>query len=172
MFEFRQKLSTLLIDTVVVPSSKQTFNHLLGLLWREPQPSWQQVERTLFMVQVIGRNIDPDEEKIGTQIMYFLETLPTDCPMQLRLTAIETMNQFAEWVNKHPDKLSFILTRLMAEIQVPELASCASVALGRLCDKCRLNMAPYFETLHQLVQYAMQAKFSPSTIERILKVNP
>jgi hypothetical protein len=145
----------------------------------------QQIERTFFTLRVIARNMNPQDDKFGPQIMYFINSLPTDTSLQLRYTVVELIGQMAQWLKHNTSFLEQVLTRLVTEIQAPELATIAAEAVLELCLNCRASMTPHFSYLVQvqmrmsvscssysvqLAHYAEESKFSTENIERLYEV--
>ena len=184
--EYRRKLANLLIETCFIPTSTSVFNFLLTDLWSNTQPLWQvrfefelkthsshqkqqHVERTFWVLRVLGRNLDPREGKWGPQIMFFIESLPSndETPLQLRLTVIELIGQMAQWLAHHPDNINNVLARLTQEIQVKELTDAATDAVVELCSYCRKVLSGQFEQLVQLVRYTEAADFPTSVVLKL-----
>lgn len=83
-----------------------------------PNRSLQVVERTFFSLRVLARNLNPNDDKWGPQILYFINSLPVDTAIQLRLTVVELIGQLAQWLKMHPEFIESVLSRLVNEIQV------------------------------------------------------
>ena len=109
----------------------------LGLS-RGPQSiSWQEIEAPLFAMRSMGAEVDVDDKSAVPKIMDLIPSLPSH--PRIRYAALLIISRYTEWINRHPDYISFQLQYISAGFEDPdsEVSAAAGQALKYLCQDCK-----------------------------------
>eukprot|EP00042_Codosiga_hollandica_P040047 m.340011 g.340011 ORF g.340011 m.340011 type:complete len:915 (-) comp55758_c0_seq1:878-3622(-) len=166
--EFRRKFTNLLFETCVVPSQSSVIQQIMTTIWKEPQPTWQFYERNFYMLQCLANSLGEKHEKIGSQVLYFIASIPEDAHIQLRATTVELLEHLSKFISYFPEHIPVCFERLLREVQVPALADAAAFAILELCSQCRGKMLPHFSTLVQLTDYGATAMKPKSAMQLLM----
>ncbi|KAG8906064.1 Nuclear import receptor [Tulasnella sp. 417] len=114
--------------------------------------SWQDIEAPLFSVHLMGAEVNPDDDKIVSQIMDLIPQLPAH--PRIRYAAIMVISSYAEWTYRHPTYIPFQLTYLLAgfDDSDQEVAAASGQAMKYMCKDCQQHLVPYIPQLHTFVQ--------------------
>ncbi|EDO48216.1 predicted protein [Nematostella vectensis] len=112
----------------------QLYSTLYSLLTNETPSSWQSVEATLYLVQSISENVEPEEESYMPAIFSLLSQLPPQA--DISQTALLMVGSYSEWLKCHPDQLRTVLPVLLGGLSQADLASASTQALRGICEEC------------------------------------
>ena len=103
---------------------------------------WHGIEACLFAIRAVARYIPEDENAVVPFVMKMIPQLPSNVT-QLRETANLTVGQYALWLDAHIELLQPLLPYLAQglQMQVPQCASSAAVAIKHLCESCNRQMS-------------------------------
>ena len=138
-------------------------------LSRGPQSiSWQEIEAPLFAMRSMGAEVEVDDESAVPKIMDLIPSLPSH--PRIRYAALLIISRYTEWINRHPDYISFQLQYISAGFEDPdaEVSAAAGQALKYLCQDCKqvTSLNIYFEQLPTSAQHLVD--FLP-TLHTFLK---
>lgn len=99
--------------------------------------SWQEIEAPLFAMRSMGAEVDPADENAVPKIMDLIPSLPNH--PRIRYAALLIISRYTEWINRHPDYISFQLQYTSAGFEDPdtEVSAAAGQALKYLCQDCK-----------------------------------
>lgn len=138
---FRHVMGDTLKDCCVVLRTDNcllaTYNLITAALARGSATSWQEVEAPLFALRSMGAEIDPADNAAVPKIMDVIPLLPNH--PKVRYAALLIISRYTEWINIHPDYISFMLQYISAGFEVPdsEVSAAAGQALKYLCQDCK-----------------------------------
>ncbi|KAF9229185.1 ARM repeat-containing protein [Gyrodon lividus] len=110
--------------------------------------SWQEIEAPLFAMRSMGAEVDLADENAVPKIMDFIPSLPNH--PRIRYAALLIISRYTEWINRHPDYISFQLQYISAGFEDPdtEVSAAAGQALKYLCQDCKQHLIDFLPTLH------------------------
>ncbi|KAH0838236.1 Septin-domain-containing protein [Lanmaoa asiatica] len=114
------------------------YNLITLALSHGPQSiSWQEIEAPLFAMRSMGAEVDVSDENAVPKIMDLIPSLPSH--PRIRYAALLIISRYTEWVNHHPDYISFQLQYISAGFEDPdtEVSAAAGQALKYLCQDCK-----------------------------------
>jgi transportin-3 len=118
----------------------------------KPSPSWQEIEAPLFSMRSMGAVVDPDDDEVLPQIMAMLPSLP-DHP-RIRYAAILVLSRYTQWINLHPQNLSFQLQYISSGFEMAnkgeggeEVSAAAAQAMKFMCQDCKSHLVPFLPEL-------------------------
>ncbi|RDB28567.1 Uncharacterized protein C11G11.07 [Hypsizygus marmoreus] len=122
---------------------------ITAALARSPEAvSWQEIEAPLFAMRSMGAEIDPNDHNAVPKIMDLIPSLPNH--PRVRYAALLIISRYTEWINLHPDYISFQLQYISAgfEDSDQEVSAAAGQALKYLCQDCKQHLVDFLPTLH------------------------
>lgn len=114
------------------------YNLITLALSRGPQSiSWQEIEAPLFAMRSMGAEVDVDDKSAVPKIMDLIPSLPSH--PRIRYAALLIISRYTEWINRHPNYISFQLQYISAGFEDPdsEVSAAAGQALKYLCQDCK-----------------------------------
>ncbi|KAF9244609.1 armadillo-type protein [Melanogaster broomeanus] len=110
--------------------------------------SWQEIEAPLFALRSMGAEVDIADENAVPKIMDLIPSLPNH--PRIRYAALLIISRYTEWINRHPDYISFQLQYISAgfEDSDSEVSAAAGQALKYLCQDCKQHLIDFLPTLH------------------------
>ncbi|KAI9461827.1 armadillo-type protein [Boletus coccyginus] len=129
------------------------YNLITLALSRGPQAiSWQEIEAPLFAMRSMGAEVDVDDESAVPKIMDLIPSLPSH--PRIRYAALLIISRYTEWINRHPDYISFQLQYISAGFEDPdiEVSAAAGQALKYLCQDCKQHLVDFLPTLHTFLK--------------------
>ncbi|KAG5647647.1 hypothetical protein DXG03_009000 [Asterophora parasitica] len=110
--------------------------------------SWQQIEAPLFAMRSMGAEIDPNDENAVPKIMDLIPSLPNH--PRVRYAALLIISRYTEWINMHPEYITFQLQYISAgfEDSDTEVSAAAGQALKYICQDCKQHLVDFLPTLH------------------------
>ncbi|KAF9015064.1 armadillo-type protein [Cyathus striatus] len=110
--------------------------------------SWQEIEAPLFAMRSMGGQIDLEDNEVVPKIMDLIPSLPHH--PRVRYAALLILSRYTEWVNLHPEYISFQLQYISAgfEDSDSEVSAAAGQALKYLCQDCKQHLVEFLPTLH------------------------
>ncbi|KAF8168205.1 armadillo-type protein [Crassisporium funariophilum] len=117
-------------------------------LARGPDISWQEIEAPLFAMRSMGAEVDPNDSNAVPKIMDLIPALPNH--PRVRYAALLIISRYTEWINAHPQYISFQLQYISAgfEDSDPEVCAAAGQALKYMCQDCKQHLTDFLPTLH------------------------
>lgn len=115
-----------------------TYDLITTALSRSPDAiSWQEIEAPLFAMRSMGAEIDPNDQNAVPKIMDLIPSLPNH--PRVRYAALLIISRYTEWINMHPDYISFQLQYISGgfEDSDAEVSAAAGQALKYLCQDCK-----------------------------------
>ncbi|KAL7422250.1 Nuclear import receptor [Cryptotrichosporon argae] len=152
---FRHRMGDTLKDCCQVlgaPACLRQSYDLVVAAMSKPTPSWQQIEAPLFSMRSMGAEVDPNDDEVMPHIMELLPKLP-DHP-KIRYAAILVISRYTEWIDRHPDNISFQLQYISAGFDASEsseVSAAAAQAMKYMCQDCNRHLVPYLPQLHAFV---------------------
>ncbi|KAH7883499.1 armadillo-type protein [Phlebopus sp. FC_14] len=128
------------------------YNLITGSLSRRPQAiSWQEIEAPLFAMRSMGAEVDPEDENAVPKIMDLIPSLPNH--PRIRYAALLIISRYTEWINRHPDYITFQLQYISAGFEDPdvEVSAASGQALKYLCQDCKQHLIDFLPTLHNFL---------------------
>lgn len=120
-------------------------------LARSPESrSWQEIEAPLFAMRSMGAEIDVNDDNAVPKIIDLIPSLPSH--PRVRYAALLILSRYTEWIDKHPQYISFQLQYISAGFEDTDQEVCAAAgqALKYLCQDCKqVHGVPY--TLNDLI---------------------
>lgn len=109
----------------------------LGLSRGPQSVSWQEIEAPLFAMRSMGAEVDIADENAVPKIMDLIPSLPSH--PRIRYAALLIISRYTEWINRHPDYISFQLQYISTgfEDSDTEVSAAAGQALKYLCQDCK-----------------------------------
>lgn len=126
-----------------------TYELITTALSRGPEAiSWQEIEAPLFAMRSMGAEIDPNDHSAVPKIMDLIPSLPSH--PRVRYAALLIISRYTEWINMHPEYISFQLQYISAgfEDSDTEVSAAAGQALKYLCQDCKQHLVDFLPTLH------------------------
>jgi transportin-3 len=121
-----------------------TYDMITAALSRGPESiSWQEIEAPLFAMRSMGAEIDPNDKNAVPKIMDLIPSLPNH--PRVRYAALLIISRYTEWINMHPEYISFQLQYISAGFDDSDTEVCAAAgqALKYLCQDCKqVNILP------------------------------
>ncbi|KAH8930017.1 nuclear localization sequence binding protein [Atractiella rhizophila] len=113
---------------------------------------WQAVEAPLFSMRTMGAEVDVQDNEVMPSIMDMMQKLPSHPKIQY--AAILVIARYTEWVEYHPEHISFLLSYISAgfESNDPEVVAAAAQALKFLANDCSSHLIPYLAQLHTFMK--------------------
>ncbi|KIJ68548.1 hypothetical protein HYDPIDRAFT_106754 [Hydnomerulius pinastri MD-312] len=110
--------------------------------------SWQEIEAPLFAMRSMGAEVDLADETAVPKIMDLIPSLPNH--PRIRYAALLIISRYTEWINRHPDYITFQLQYISAGFEDPdtEVSAAAGQALKYLCQDCKQHLVDFLPTLH------------------------
>ncbi|KAG2074990.1 ARM repeat-containing protein [Suillus decipiens] len=150
---FRHVMGDTLKDCCLVLGADACLLFAYGLitmaLSRGPQStSWQEIEAPLFAMRSMGAEVDVMDNTAVPKIMDLIPSLPIH--PRVRYAALLIISRYTEWINRHPDYISYQLQYISAgfEDPDPEVSAAAGQALKYLCQDCKQHLIDFLPTLH------------------------
>lgn len=115
-----------------------TYDMITAALSRGPESiSWQEIEAPLFAMRSMGAEIDPTDKNAVPKIMDLIPSLPNH--PRVRYAALLIISRYTEWINMHPEYISFQLQYISAGFDDSDTEVCAAAgqALKYLCQDCK-----------------------------------
>ncbi|KAJ7596941.1 armadillo-type protein [Mycena floridula] len=114
--------------------------------------SWQEVEAPLFALRSMGAEVDLKDNNAVPKIMDLIPRLPEH--PRVRYAALLIISRYSEWINLHPEYISFQLQYISAGFESPdsEVSAAAGQALKYLCQDCKRHLVEFLPTLHSFLQ--------------------
>ena len=105
-----------------------------ALLKGSPVAAWQEIEAPLFAMRSMGAEVDPSDDSAVPKIMDLIPSLPTH--PKIRYAALLIVSRYTEWINSHPNYISFQLQYISQGFEDPdtEVNAAAGQALKHLCQ--------------------------------------
>ncbi|KAI6031674.1 armadillo-type protein [Pisolithus microcarpus] len=153
---FRHVMGDTLKDCCLVLGTDACLLNAYGLvtvgLSRGPSVSWQEIEAPLFAMRSMGAEVDPSDDNAVPKIMDLIPSLPSH--PKVRYAALLIISRYTEWVNRHPDYISFQLQYISAgfEDSDDEVNAAAGQALKHLCQDCKQHLTDFLPTLHTFLK--------------------
>lgn len=99
--------------------------------------SWQEVEAPLFALRSMGAELDLKDNNAVPKIMDLIPNLPNH--PRVRYTALLIISRYTEWINRHPEYISFQLQYVSAGFDDADNEVCAAAgqALKYMCQDCK-----------------------------------
>lgn len=130
-----------------------TYDMITTALSRGPESiSWQEIEAPLFAMRSMGAEIDPTDKNAVPKIMDLIPSLPNH--PRVRYAALLIISRYTEWINMHPEYISFQLQYISAGFDDSDTEVCAAAgqALKYLCQDCKqVNIVLYLDDIHNLI---------------------
>jgi len=155
---FRYAVGDVLTDACKVLSSVNCIQEAYEALTAQlpafsanPQAQWRNIEACVFCARQMITSNEPAffTAEVVYKLMQLLPTLP---PVgELSNTAIRTVGTYANWLSRHPEMLSPMLTFVTHGLSVDKSAAASSQAMKHLCDACAEHLAEE-GTMAQLLQ--------------------
>ena len=76
--------------------------------------------------------------------MQSVVSLPADCHLQIRHTAIKLVGELGPWVQANPAFLQPVFHFIYQSVQTPDLMRTTVVTLKWMCTNCRELMFPFY----------------------------
>ncbi|BEJ17243.1 hypothetical protein CspHIS471_0606440 [Cutaneotrichosporon sp. HIS471] len=151
---FRHRMGDTLKDCCQVlgaPACLRKSYEMVVAAMSKPNPSWQEIEAPLFSMRSMGAEVDPDDDEVMPHIMEILPRLP-DHP-RIRYAAILVISRYTQWIDRHPQNLSFQLQYISAgfDMKDDEVSAAAAQAMKFMCQDCQRHLVPFLPQLHQFV---------------------
>jgi len=129
-------------DTCLLAAYQQVANALAR------DAPWQEIEAPLFAMRSIGAEIDPTDENAVPKIMDLIPSLPSH--PRVRYAALLIISRYTEWINNHPQYISFQLQYISAGFEDSDSEVCAAAgqALKYMCQDCKEHLTDFLPTLH------------------------
>lgn len=108
---------------------------------------WHTIEACFKALISTSRYVPHDEGSVLPFVMDLVPNLPTSV-FHLRTTANLMVGAFAEWLNRHSEKLQPILPFLAQGLSESKSASSAAVAIKQLCENCSTEVSLGDSVLH------------------------
>ncbi|KAF8898840.1 armadillo-type protein [Infundibulicybe gibba] len=110
--------------------------------------TWQEIEAPLFAMRSMGAEVDPNDDGAVPKIMDLIPLLPSH--PRVRYAALLIVSRYSEWINLHPQYISFQLQYISAGFEDldPEVCAAAGQALKYLCQDCKQHLVDFLPTLH------------------------
>ncbi|ORX90935.1 ARM repeat-containing protein [Basidiobolus meristosporus CBS 931.73] len=109
---------------------------------------WQDLESTLFCLRSISEAVSSEDPHIarlfGDEI---LGRLPVQGHNKIRLTTLQILGSYADWLKRHPQHLLPSLNFIIPTLSDPELAFIAASSFKDICDTCRAELVDGVESL-------------------------
>lgn len=115
-----------------------TYQLITTALSRPPDAiSWQEIEAPLFAMRSMGAEVDPNDQNAVPKIMDLIPSLPLH--PRVRYAALLIISRYTEWINKHPEYISYQLGYISAgfDDSDTEVSAAAGQALKYLCQDCK-----------------------------------
>ncbi|KAF8560277.1 ARM repeat-containing protein [Imleria badia] len=121
--------------------------NLITLALSRGSISWQEIEAPLFAMRSMGAEVELDDESAVPKIMDLIPSLPSH--PRIRYAALLIISRYTEWINRHPDYISFQLQYISAGFEDPdtEVSAAAGQALKYLCQDCKQHLVDFLPTL-------------------------
>jgi transportin-3 len=138
---FRHVMGDTLKDCCVVLKTEtcllSAYEIVASALSQGTDSTWQSVEAPLFALRAMGAEIDTTDNIVVPKIMDLIPLLP-DHP-RVRYAALLIISRYTEWINLHPEYITFQLQYISAgfENSDPEVNAAAGQALKYLCQDCK-----------------------------------
>ncbi|WVQ73550.1 hypothetical protein IAR50_003128 [Cryptococcus sp. DSM 104548] len=151
---FRHRMGDTLKDCCAVlgaPTCLKKSYDLIVSAMSQPSPSWQEIEAPLFSMRSMGASVDPNDDEVLPHIMALLPKLPEH--PKIRYAAILVISRYSQWLNRHPDNLSFQLGYVSAgfELADEQVSAAAAHAMKFICQDCTSHLVPFLGQLHGFV---------------------
>ncbi|KAI6047713.1 armadillo-type protein [Pisolithus marmoratus] len=153
---FRHVMGDTLKDCCLVLGTDACLLNAYGLvtvaLSRGAAISWQEIEAPLFAMRSMGAEVDPSDDNAVPKIMDLIPSLPSH--PKVRYAALLIISRYTEWVNRHPDYISFQLQYISAGFEDAdgEVNAAAGQALKHLCQDCKQHLTDFLPTLHTFLK--------------------
>ncbi|KAI6008265.1 armadillo-type protein [Pisolithus orientalis] len=153
---FRHVMGDTLKDCCLVLGADACLLNAYGLvtvaLSRGGSVSWQEIEAPLFAMRSMGAEVDPSDDNTVPKIMDLIPSLPSH--QRVRYAALLIISRYTEWVNRHPDYISFQLQYISAgfEDSNDDVNAAAGQALKHLCQDCKQHLTDFLPTLHAFLK--------------------
>ncbi|KAJ9101702.1 hypothetical protein QFC21_003040 [Naganishia friedmannii] len=155
---FRHDMGDTLKDCCAVLGAsvcmKRSYDLVMAALAKGDAMVWQEVEAPLFSMRSMGAEVDPNDDEVLPHIMDMLPTLPRHPKIQY--AAILVLSRYTQWINQHPEYLSFQLNYISSgfEIQTDDVAAAAAQAMKWMCKDCKEHLVPYLGQLYTFITTA------------------
>ncbi|KAG7450617.1 ARM repeat-containing protein [Guyanagaster necrorhizus] len=128
------------------------YDRIAVALNRRNNVSWQEIEAPLFALRSMGAEAVPTDDVAVPKIMDLIPTLPGH--PKVRYAALLIISRYTEWIDMHPNYISFQLQYISAgfDIPDPEVSAAAGVALKYMCQDCRQHLTEFLPTLHTFLK--------------------
>lgn len=138
---FRHVMGDTLKDCCIVLGSDTCLlaahSMIANAMSQGPNVTWQDIEAPLFGLRSIGAEVKPEDEGAVPKIMDLIPNLPSHPKVQY--AALLIISRYTEWINVHPNYISFLLQYISAGFDTGDLdvSSAAGMALKYLCQDCK-----------------------------------
>ncbi|EDR15554.1 uncharacterized protein LACBIDRAFT_181790 [Laccaria bicolor S238N-H82] len=126
-----------------------TYQMITTALAHSPEHiSWQEIEAPLFAMRSMGAEVDPNDNNAVPKIMDLIPSLPNH--PRVRYAALLIISRYTEWINAHPQYITFQLQYISAGFEDSDSEVCAAAgqALKYLCQDCKQHLLDFLPTLH------------------------
>ena len=109
------------------------------LILGQSNPSWQEVEAALYLIQGISEYVDVDETTYIRVVISLLPSIPSH--PTVADTAVLMVGSYSEWLQCHPDELLSVIPLLQSGLSQAELITPCTLALRDICRECARSEA-------------------------------
>ncbi|CAG5128606.1 unnamed protein product [Candidula unifasciata] len=136
----------------------QLVNCLVTLVeqYKHGSQEWQSVEAILFVFSSVSENVSSEEHVQIPKLFSQIREIPFANSQQIS-TALHMIGSFAEWMQWHPETLSYVLPLVLEGISNPEVGTAATIALKDITRENLSNIQVYAHQILTACQSTLEA---------------